>query len=170
MKDTFKTIYILVSVLILVSGCSGNGEQGGVNQPAPLFTMQDIHGDTVSLKDLRGKVVLLSFFATWCGPCRQEVPEFIRIYEKLKDDGLEIVAIGLDAEGARVLRSFARDHQIPYPIVPGTRNVVLDYGGIESIPTTFVIDHHGRVAEYFVGWRPASRLEESVERLLQKRV
>ncbi|OEU45377.1 MAG: hypothetical protein BBJ60_11655 [Desulfobacterales bacterium S7086C20] len=169
MKNIIKALLTITLTIIFVSGCTSDNISSS-NSQAPLFAMEDIHGDTVRLKDLRGKVILLNFFATWCGPCRQEVPEFIRVYEKLKDKGFEIVAIGLDAEGAGALRPFARNYKIPYTILPGTRNVVLDYGGIKSIPTTFLIDHNGRVADHFVGWRSASMLEQSIVKLLSRKV
>lgn len=170
MKRTIGTLTLCVLFWLMISGCTGKADAPDMNGPAPLFTLEDIHGGTVKLEDLRGKVVLLNFFATWCGPCRQEVPEFIRVYEKLKDKGFEIIAVGLDAGGEQVLRAFARDHRIPYPILPGTRNLVLDYGGIGSIPTTFLIDHEGRVVDRFIGWRPAARLEQSIGALLRQKV
>ena len=121
------------------------------------------------MTDLKGKVLILNFFATWCGPCRQEIPDLIRIYERFQDKGLEIIGVSLDQEGEAVLKPFIKRYGITYPIVLGTREVVLDFGGVEGIPTTFFIDHNGAIRNYFVGLRPGYVIEESVRKLLKQR-
>ena len=168
MYFTSRAFLAGILTIVLICGC-GNKEDNKKQVPryAPNFALQDLSGRTLRLQDLRGKVVLLNFFATWCAPCRIEIPDLIRLHTKLKDKGLEIVGIGLDAEGAAVLGPFAQQFRIPYPVLLGTREVVVDYGGITGIPTTFLIDQDGVIVRRFVGLRPPRVFEESVLELLE---
>jgi len=162
-------VFALLGVLA-VCGCTDKEDAGGISSGrAPDFSLQDIGGKKVRLKDLRGKVVLINFFATWCAPCRQEVPDFIHLYKQFKDKGFEIVGIGVDMEGEAVIRPFAEHLQIPYPVVAGTREVVMDYGGITGVPTSFFVDREGYLAEQFIGLRPAQSLEKTIVKLLAKK-
>jgi peroxiredoxin len=154
----------------LCLGCSGNDE--GRNDKvgrAPDFSLKDMNGKTVRLSDLRGKVVLINFFATWCGPCRQEIPDFLRLHDRFKEKGFEIVGIGVDMDGEAALRPFSEKFRIPYPIVVGTRDVVLDYGDITGVPTSFFVDRGGYITDRFIGQRPLSTLEKTVTELLEKK-
>ncbi len=158
-----------IIIILLICGCGGQEDRGGpASRAAPDFTLKDLNGDVCRLADFRGRVVLLNFFATWCGPCRQELPDFVRLYERFKDKGLEIIGVSLDQEGEAVLRPFIRQYGITFPIVLGTREVVLNYGGIKGIPTTFIIDHNGAIRDHFVGLRPRYVMEESVKKLLKQ--
>jgi peroxiredoxin len=157
-------------ILLLVFGCTSKAEKNELaSGRAPDFALKNLEGNTLRLENLRGKVVLLNFFTTWCGPCRQEIPDFVRLYKKYKDQGLEIVGISLDMEGASLLIPFARQYGINYPIVLGTRNVVEDYGGVTGIPTSFFIDRNGNVAGHFIGVLAARVLEKTVLELLSKK-
>ena len=170
MKYIAKTILVSTLLIILVYGCSGQEDHGEFSsRTAPDFALKDVNGGICRLTDLRGKVVLLNFFATWCGPCRQEIPDFVRLYEGFKDKGLEIIGVSLDQEGEAVLRPFIKHYSISYPIVLGTKKVILDYGGIKGVPTTFLIDRNGIISNYFVGLRPGYVIEESVRRLLKQK-
>lgn len=159
---------LAAAAVILLSACGdGNGPQGSTaSRRAPDFALRDLRGGVVHLNDLRGKVVIVNFFATWCSPCRQEVPEFIHLRKKFYDDGLEIVGISLDMEGAAVLNPFVRHFRIPYPLLIGTRDVVTDYGGIEGVPTSFVVDRKGFIVKRIIGLVPRRTLEETIKELL----
>ena len=137
---------------------------------APDFSLEDLQGKTIRLKDLRGKVVLVNFFATWCAPCIKEVPAFSQLYERYREKGFEIVGIGVDMEGETALRPFSEKLRIPYPVVIGTRKVVLDYGGITGVPTSFFVDRDGYIADQFIGVRPVQILEKNITNLLEKEV
>jgi thiol-disulfide isomerase/thioredoxin len=158
----------LTMAALLLFACGDDGGKGGTagHRPAPDFALKDLQGGILRLEDFRGKVVILNFFATWCAPCRQEVPELIQLRKKFLDEGLEIVGISLDMEGATVLKPFARHFRIPYPIVIGTRDVVSDYGGIEGVPTTFFVDREGFIVNRVIGLVPRQRLEQAVASLL----
>ncbi len=131
---------------------------------APSFSLPDLGGRSVSLADFRGKVVVLDFWATWCPPCRREIPDFIALQKQYGTEGLQIVGIALD-EPEKV-QAFARQNGMNYPVLLGTDDVAMRYGGIEGIPTTFIIDRGGRIVNRLEGYRPRSVFEEEIRKLL----
>ena len=145
-------------------GTPGNVEPG---VRAPNFTLYDLENREVSLKKFKGKVVLLDFWATWCYPCRIEIPHFIRLYEDYYSSGLEVIGIALDKGGAETVKPFAEKEGINYTILIGDVSVAKDYGGINSIPTTFMIDKKGIVYSKYVGVpRDIGVFERDVKKLL----
>jgi len=135
-------------------------------KPAPAFTLQDLNGKNVSLADLRGKVVVLDFWATWCPPCVKEIPHFIELYEQYKDKGLAILGISLDREGVGVVEAFVQKYQIKYPIMMTDGKVDKAFGGIPSIPTTFLIDSAGNISKKYVGYNSKAVFEADIKKLL----
>ena len=133
---------------------------------APDFTLKDISGNERTLSDFSGKVVILDFWATWCPPCRAEIPHFIELYDTHKDKGLEIIGVSLDRNAERVIGAFAEENRINYTLLVGDNDVADLYGGIMSIPTTFVIDRNGRIRDRFVGYRDKEVFEEAIKELL----
>ncbi len=115
-------------------------------KPAPDFKLKDSDGNSVSLSDLKGKVVLLNFWATWCGPCALEIPWFVEFQQKYKNQGLEIVGVSMDEEGWTAVKPYIAQKKINYRILLGNDSVGQLYGGIDSLPTTFLIDRQGRLA------------------------
>jgi peroxiredoxin len=140
-------------------GAAGSG--GGA---APAFSLPDLSGEVVSLADFRGKVVVLDFWGTWCPPCRREIPDFISLQKEYGAEGLQIVGVALD-EPEKV-QDFARQNGMNYPVLLGTNNVAVLYGGIEGLPTTFIIDRSGRIVSRLEGYRAKSVFEEEIRRLL----
>ena len=136
------------------------------DKPAPAFTLQDLNGKNVSLADLRGKVVILDFWATWCPPCVLEIPHFIELYEQYKDKGFAMVGISLDRAGISVVKSFVQKYQINYPILMTDGKVDKVFGGIPGIPTTFVIDSVGNIRQKYVGYRDKAVFETDIKTLL----
>ncbi len=130
---------------------------------APEFTLADLDGNWVSLKELKGKVVLLNFWGTWCGPCRREIPAFIKLTEKYKKDGLEIVGITLTSGSPENIQSFSDKWGINYTLLTDiegneTQVVTSKYGKvtgkqINGIPTTFIIDRDGYIRQRYIGPR-----------------
>ncbi len=133
---------------------------------APDFTLNDLDGNSFSLSETKGKVVVLDFWATWCPPCRKEIPDFVLLYKQYGKDGLMIVGVALDRGGAKAVRSFVEQNDVNYPIVLGNQRVSNLYGGISGIPTSFIIDRQGRIANKFVGFRSKEVFENAIKELL----
>lgn len=133
---------------------------------APNFELQGSDGKTVRLSDFKGKVVILDFWATWCAPCRMEIPGYVDLYKKYNDKGLEIIGVSLDRDGWTPVKPFMDSYKINYPIVMGNMQVVQAYGGINSIPTTFIINRKGEVVERKIGAREIDYFEQILANLL----
>ncbi|RPH63767.1 MAG: TlpA family protein disulfide reductase [Acidobacteria bacterium] len=118
--------------------------------PVPEMTFQDIDGRTMSTRDWKGKVVLVNFWATWCPPCREEIPAFVAMQERYRDD-LLIVGVSMDEGSLDDVRQFARDHKMNYPIVMQTAELHKSFPGVFALPTTFVIDPELRTVQKHVG-------------------
>jgi peroxiredoxin len=133
---------------------------------APNFRLKSSTGKIIELSKLRGKVVVVNFWATWCGPCRAEVPGFLEVYNNYKSKGLEIIGVSLDETGWDVVMPFLRRYKITYPVVVGDGKVVHDYGGIDAIPTTFIVDRDGDVVSGHRGLLPKAQLEKMLREVL----
>jgi peroxiredoxin len=155
-------------MILVVFGCGDRRNKELSSGAAPGFSLKDLNGRIHRLKDLKGDVVVLNFFATWCGPCRQEIPELVRLHKGLKGKGLEIIGVSLDPEPGAVLGPFINRYGITYPVLLGTREVVVDYGGITGIPTTFVIDRNGAISDRFVGLQSGHVIERAVKQLFKQ--
>lgn len=138
------------------------------SKKAPNFKLYGADGTPYELAKLQGKVVVVNFWATWCPPCRAEIPDFIKVYNKYKNQGVEFIGIALDQEGWRPVKNFMAKTGINYPIVLGTPEVVRAFGGIEAIPTTFIIDKQGNIAGQRVGLLRESELENAIQQLLRR--
>lgn len=134
---------------------------------APAWKLKDLNGAEVSSEQLKGKVVVVDFWATWCPPCREEIPGYIAMAEKYAKDGLVIVGISLDQAGADVVKAFAAKHKMNYPVVMGDDAVVSAFGGIEALPTTFLIDRDGQVRDRKEGYLAKEEYEQRILRVLK---
>ena len=132
---------------------------------APDFTLKTLDGRTVRLQDLRGKVVLLNFWATWCAGCRVEMPRFVEQYRKHHAQGLEIVGVSMDDAGNDAIAAFVKAHHVNYTIVRGNDAVAKSYGGVRFLPQTFVIDRKGEIVRTFAGPPEERELEELITRM-----
>ena len=138
-------------------------------QPAPDFALQDLNGRTVRLADLRGKAVVVNFWATWCPPCRHEIPWFVELQKTYGPQGLEVVGISMDESGAAAVKQFAREMNINYTVLMGNADVAMRYGGVRVLPTTFYIGRDGSVIEAVPGLIGRGDVEELVKAALAKR-
>ena len=133
---------------------------------APNFSLKNAAGQVYELKKLKGKIVVVNFWATWCGPCRAEIPAFKDVYDQYKTRGVEILGVSLDEGGWADVKPFAAKYAINYPIVLGNDKVARAYGNIQAIPTTFIIDRDGNIADRHVGLMSKFTLESKLKELL----
>ena len=136
---------------------------------APDFTLPDINGVNVKLSDLKGKVIALNFWATWCGPCRKEIPDFIELQNMYGKDGLQFIGIALDEGGVSVIKPFAEKLKMNYPVLVGNEAVTAAYGGMNAIPVTILIDKKGNLRGKFVGMRTKAVMESLILPLLKEK-
>ena len=135
--------------------------------PAPEFTLKDANGKTVHLEDYRGKVVLLDFFATWCGPCKIEIPWFMEMERKHRDRGFAVLGVSMDDEGWDIVKPFLAELGVNYRVVIGNDATAQLYGGVDALPTTFLIDRNGKIASVHIGLASRKDFEDGIEQLLQ---
>lgn len=134
---------------------------------APDFALKDADGRTVRLSDYRGKVVLLDFWATWCDPCRYEIPWFMAMERKQKDRGFAVLGVSMDDDGWEAVKPFIAELGVNYRVLVGNDEIAQLYGGVDALPTTFLIDREGKIASVHVGLGNRRDFEDGVEQLLQ---
>ena len=135
---------------------------------APEFALKDGAGKTVTLRQFRGKVVLLDFWATWCHGCKEELPWFAEFERRYAKKGLAVVGVSLDEEGWKVVKPFLASADIPYRIIVGDDPTAKKYT-IDNMPDAFLIDRHGRIAATYVGLVDRDDVESNIRLLLSKR-
>ena len=133
---------------------------------APDFTLKDADGKPVKLSDYRGKVVLLNFWATWCGPCKVEIPWFIEFEQAYKDRGFAVLGVSMDEDGWETVKPYIAARKINYRVLLGDDPVSNLYGGVESLPTTFMIDRDGRVASVHIGLVGKADYQNEIDHLV----
>lgn len=133
---------------------------------APEFALKDYRGNVIHLSDYRGKIVLLDFWATWCGPCNVEIPWFKDFESKYKGRGFEVVGVSMDDSGWKAVEPFMQSKRMNYQIVLGDDKTGDQFGGIQVLPTVFLIDREGRVALVDVGLGAKKEFEDAIEQLL----
>jgi thiol-disulfide isomerase/thioredoxin len=163
----------LATVLWLIGSRFPNAGNGApvltrASGPAPPIAGDSVQGDTFRLSDHRNKVVLVNFWATWCGPCRREIPELIRLQERFGPRGFTVVGVSLDENSgtATRVRPFVDEHKINYPVLLAPPGVQDAYGGVPAIPATFLIDKQGNLAGQVEGLAQEEQLAPVIERLL----
>jgi len=135
-------------------------------QVAPDFALKDINGKTVRLSDFKGKVIVLNFWATWCPPCKTEMPWLVDLENKYRAQGIEIVGVALDEAPPKEIASFAREMQLNYPVLIGDDNTSDAYGDVQMLPTTFYIGRDGKIVSRVVGLVGQREIEDSMKQAL----
>ena len=138
-------------------------------QAVPPFLVNDLDGNVVSTAALHGKVVLLNFWATWCPPCREEIPELIDLADRYKDT-LQVVGISMDDADPPQVKQFATRIGINYPVIMGGREIITPYGGVPALPTTYIVNRDGRIVQKHVGLYPTYIYEDEIRALLDMKV
>ncbi|HKW29006.1 MAG TPA: TlpA disulfide reductase family protein [Verrucomicrobiae bacterium] len=145
---------------------TGKDPAGASGEAAPDFALTNLAGKTVRLSDFKGKIVLLDFWATWCAPCQEEIPSFVQLQKQYSGRGFTVLGIALDDDGAAVVKPLAQKLDVNYPLVIGDTQVAARYGGIQAVPTAFLIGRDGRILKTFVGPRSKSEWEQTIQRAL----
>jgi cytochrome c biogenesis protein CcmG/thiol:disulfide interchange protein DsbE len=133
---------------------------------APNFTLKDASGQTVQLSDYKGKVVFLNFWATWCGPCKEEIPWLIEFEQQYKGKGFAVLGVSMDEEGWDIVRPYMANAKVNYRMLLGTDSMAQLYGGVDALPTSFILDREGRIAATYVGAQSKRKFQNDLYELL----
>ncbi|HVP80957.1 MAG TPA: TlpA disulfide reductase family protein [Thermodesulfobacteriota bacterium] len=157
MKRTFLICFLIFSFCVgsvfFLFGCS-KGEKDPFSASASDFSLKSFDGQEITLSQLKGKVVLLDFWATWCGPCRESIPHLIQLYKNYREKGFEVVGMNIDKGDGEAVRRFVKSMDIPYPVVIAPEDLVRKYQ-VTGIPASFLIDKQGKIREKMVGFSSA---------------
>ena len=135
---------------------------------APDFTVTDIDGHKLALSDYKGKVVLLDFWATWCTPCRSEIPHFVEMQNKYGPQGFQVIGISMD-DDAKPVREFYQQYKLNYPVAVGDDKLAEQFGGVLGLPVNFIIDREGRIHSRYLGATDVTVFDGAVSSLLAPR-
>lgn len=158
----------LLAIAISYAQAPSNLITASQRRPAPDFALQDSNGATVRLSDQKGKVVLLDFWATWCGGCKTEIPWYVEFQDKYGDAGLAAVGVSMDGDGWKVVKPFLTEHKVNYPIVIADDDLNKLYK-IQTLPVTLLIDRNGNVANWHVGMVDRAAFESEIRTLLDEK-
>jgi len=178
-----KSKIALFAVATLLAGCcliflmtflgkDAPVDYAGKEVTAPLFSLTALTGEKIHLADFRGKVIILDFWATWCPPCQEGIPDLNRLYKEYRNDGLMVIGISLDRGGPGEVRQFLEKRGVEYVNVMGSEEVFQAYSGlpgfgkIQGIPTAFIIDREGRLQKKFVGLTRKQTFEAAIKPIL----
>lgn len=151
-------VFLLVLLPVHIASASKN---------MPTFSLPDVvTGDTVNSKDFVGKTLLVTFFATWCPPCMQEIPDLISLQSEYAEKGFSVVALSVDQGGVSVVRKLVEKRSINYPVLLANGATARDFGGVVGIPTSFLINSKGLVVKKYPGYVPHMILENDIKRIM----
>lgn len=178
MKKVLIVIFVLFAV-VFASQVINSTKANSINdktvgsllsdKKAADFRLKTLEGKEIKLSDFRGKIVIVDFWATWCPPCRKGIPDLISLQEEYKKD-LVVIGISLDQQNTiKDLKPFIENYKINYPVVLGDEKVVKDYGGINAIPTSFIIDQKGNIVDSHIGLVPKTVYADQIKSLLKKK-
>jgi peroxiredoxin len=156
---------VLIIAAFILTKQPAMSKDFGPGKKAPEFSLKDVNGLERKLSDFKNKVMIIDFWATWCPPCREEIPHFIDLYNQYKGQGLEIIGIALDQNGERIVREFIAKNKINYTVLLGDNEVSDLYGGIDAIPTTFILDRDGNIKKKYIGYNDKNVFERDIKEL-----
>src|ERR1700739_1485515 len=135
--------------------------------PAPDFTLEKLNGGNLKLSDLRGKAVLLNFWATWCGPCKIETPWLVEMQNQYGNQGLQVIGVAMDDSGKDEISKFAKDMGVNYPVLLGKEAVGDEYGGVPALPESFFIGRDGKIVDRIIGLKGKAEIEDAIKKALK---
>jgi thiol-disulfide isomerase/thioredoxin len=161
-------VLVGAALAVLLAGCGAKDRATAKAsvKTAPDFTLKDVQGKAFRFSDTKGTVRLVDFWATWCAPCRQEVPMFKDLHATYGPKGFTLVGIAMDDEGVGKVKPYVDELKIPYLTLIGDEGVVDAFGGIVGFPTKFLVDREGRIVDSWVGEVPRAVLEKQIKALL----
>jgi len=163
-----KLIILPFALVLLVSSISGLlFAQEDPPKDAPDFTLTDLDGNTISLSDLEGEVVFLNFWATWCTPCKKEMPYFNEAFETYKDNGVNIIGISID-RSEKIVKKFLEKKELVYPVAMGSQKFLRDYGIARVVPVTVIIDKKGKLRYKVIGEMEKEEIEKYIQELINE--
>jgi len=166
MKKYVPILLALVFAVVALAGCRSSAPMhGAVHSPAPDFSLKGIDGKAVDLASYHGKVVLLNFWATWCTPCRGEIPNFVEFQDKYGPQGFTNIGLSMD-DDAKPVEAFYQQFKMNYPVGMATEKVAQSYGGVLGLPVSFLIDRNGNIAAKYVGAANIPMVEQEIQTLL----
>jgi thiol-disulfide isomerase/thioredoxin len=170
------TVALFVGKSFTKGGKNGSGVIASVLKPqddgpangtmAPDFTLKTLDGKEVSLSSMKGKAVMVNFWATWCEPCKSEMPWLVDLQEKYRKDGFEILGVAMDDSSQKEISEFSRKKKVNYTVVIGSEKVADLYGGLDGLPTNFFLDRNGKVIDSFKGLRSESVIVDDIKKAL----
>jgi thiol-disulfide isomerase/thioredoxin len=177
-KRNFAALFfvaVLVAAMLYVAshgirGAGGNNDASldVAGKPAPDFTLQSLEGKNIQLSGYKGQAVLLNFWATWCGPCKIEMPWFIELQKEYGPQGLQIVGVAMDDASQEDIAKFVKEMGVNYPILIGKEDVGNQYGGVNVLPTTFFIDRDGKIVAREFGLQSRSLFVDNIKKSLSQ--
>jgi len=182
-KSKILTLFLALTVIIILllnwdliglrnKETAPIGSLGQDPLSAPAFILPDLNGNKIDLRSFKGKVILIEFWATWCGPCREEIPYLNELHKKYNREGLAVIGISMDRKEPEEIKKFLEKLGVDYPNLMGNETVYEAYshlpglGPLHGIPATFLIDRQGRVSQRFLGLTGKRVLEEAIKPLL----
>lgn len=162
-----SSVKLLALVLVIAQAFSGCGEKDETSIASPYdFSLRDLEGEKVSFSDFQGRVIMINFWAPWCGPCRMETPDLVALYDEYESEGLQILGVAVSFRGEQSVHDFAEAYRVNYPILLGNMEVIKSYGGFRGIPTTFLFSRNGELKAKFEGMRSRDVFERAIKTLL----
>jgi peroxiredoxin len=169
MKEKMKKISFLFYLIFTIGLClmTITVSAAGIGDAMPAFSLPSaVGGKQVNSQDFKGKTLLVTFFATWCPPCRQEIPSLIKLHNKFTDRGFSVIGLSMDDKGPKVVMKLVEKENINYPILMSDTRTENAFGGIVGIPTSFLVDRNGKVIKRYPGYVPYSMLEKDIKSIL----